>query len=136
MSLPRSCKLAEWRQRQAACRELQDEVARLQRDLARERENAMSAEEKTKARRLEALAHKVARRLANAGILAGWGAWHEQWEEKARQRRMLAAAGARLARPALVKCFGMWHKDWADEVHAGDASYQVRRPPRPPFPPG
>jgi len=30
--------------------------------------------------------------MANQGLLRGWGAWHELWELKARQMRMLAAA--------------------------------------------
>ena len=50
--------------------------------------------------------------MANQGILAGWGAWHEQWEEAARQKRMLAAAGARLARPALAAALAGWVADW------------------------
>ena len=57
------------------------------------------------------------RRIANAGIASGFSAWQEQWEEVARQKRMLAAAGARLARPALAAAVAHWRADWA--LHGG-----------------
>ena len=77
---------------------------------------AGTLEEQQKARRVEDLSHKAARRIANQGIIAGWTAWHEKWGEAARQRRMLAAASARLTKPQLVRCFGMWLQSWHEEA--------------------
>ena len=65
-----------------------------------------------RARRVEALAGKAMKRIQNAGIIAGWTAWQGQWEEVARQKRMLAAAGARLARPQLAAAVAHWRQDW------------------------
>ena len=42
-------------------------------------------------------ARKAMKRIQDAGIAAGWTAWQGQWEEAARQKRMLAGAAARLA---------------------------------------
>ena len=42
--------------------------------------------------RRQAVGVRAARRLANQGILRGWGAWHAMWEDKARKMRMIAAA--------------------------------------------
>ena len=75
-----------------------------------------SLEERQKQRRMEELAGKAARRMGNQGLVRGWTAWHEQWEEAARQRRMLAAASARLARPALAASLGAWLQSWHEEV--------------------
>ena len=44
-------------------------------------------------RRIAHLQQQAMRRIANAGIASGFSAWQEQWEEAARQKRMLAAAG-------------------------------------------
>ena len=57
---------------------------------------------------MEALAGKAMRRIQNAGLIRGWGAWQGRWEEAARQKRVLAGAAARLARPQLVTCFAHW----------------------------
>ena len=54
--------------------------------------------------------------MANAGLLRGWGAWHDKHEEVTRQRRMLAAAAARLARPMLVACVTAWIHSWQVSV--------------------
>jgi len=80
---------------------------------------AKQAEEQLEAEKEKRVAHlqqQAARRIANAGIASGFGAWQEQWEEKARQKRMLAAAGARLARPALAAALAAWRQDWAVEM--------------------
>ena len=52
--------------------------------------------------------------MGNQGILRGWTAWQEMWEEAARQKRMLAAAGARLAKPKLAACFSLWTASWLE----------------------
>ena len=58
--------------------------------------------------------------MANAGLSRGWSAWQEQWEEAARQRRMLAAAGARLLKPKLVACFVAWASSWQSDQKLTD----------------
>ena len=86
-------------------------------------EEAQAAREaKEREARVEALGKKAMRRIQNAGLAAGWGAWHEQWAEAAAQKRMLAAAGARLARPQLAATLAHWKADWhADHVLAANS---------------
>ena len=43
---------------------------------------------------------KAGARIKNQGIMKGWSAWLELWEEQVAQRQMLASAGARLLRRA------------------------------------
>ena len=50
--------------------------------------------------------------MCSQGLLRGWTAWHGQWEEAVRQKRMLAAAGARLSRPVLAAAVSHWQSDW------------------------
>ena len=64
------------------------------------------------------------RRIANAGLASGFSAWQEQWEEAARQKRMLAAAGARLARPQLAAAVALWVGEWR-EAEADKAAAEV-----------
>ena len=64
--------------------------------------------EKDKEGRVEHLGQKALKRIANQGIMRGWTAWSEQYLEKARQKRMIAAAGARLTRPALAAAVSHW----------------------------
>jgi hypothetical protein len=63
---------------------------------------------KQKEARVEQLAQKATKRILNQGIMRGWTAWSEQYLEKARQKRMIAAAGARLTRPALAAAVSHW----------------------------
>ena len=113
---------------QAAKERLRQEVERLQREIkeqlteaveaqrvALERQRATltgSLEAQEKEKRLEELSRKAAKRMSNQGILRGWAAWHEQYEEAARQKRMLAAAAARLAKPRLTACLWTWTQSW------------------------
>ena len=68
--------------------------------------------EQQRLRRTEEMAQRAAKRMSNQGILRGWAAWHEQYEEAARQKRMLAAAAARLAKPRLTACLSTWTQSW------------------------
>merc|ERR1740133_658232 len=68
--------------------------------------------EKAKEARVEQLTHKAIKRICNQGIMRGFSAWSEQYFAAARQKRMLAAAGARLARPALAAAVAHWRADW------------------------
>ena len=79
-----------------------------------ERLAAKLAQEKE--RRVEELYKKSAKRMGNQGILRGWSAWHELYEEMKAQRQMLASAGARLLRPKLAASMEHWRRDWEVEV--------------------
>ena len=68
--------------------------------------------EAEKEKRVAHLQQQAARRIANRGIAMGFTTWQEQWEEAARQKRMLAAAAARLACPALAAAVAHWVGDW------------------------
>ena len=74
--------------------------------------------EAEKEKRVAILQQQAARRIANAGISSGFSTWQEQWAEAARQKRMLAAAGARLARPALAAAVAHWMALWREEEEA------------------
>ena len=50
-------------------------------------------------KRVQHLATVGIRRMFQAGIAKGWSAWHDLWEEKVRQQRLLKAAAARLSKP-------------------------------------
>ena len=80
-------------------------------------------EEETREQRVAHLQQSAARRIANRDISMGFSAWQEQWEVAARQKRMLAAAGARLARPALAAAVAGWVADW----RAAEAERQEAR---------
>ena len=89
--------------------------------------------ERLEAERRERIAYlqqRAARRSANRDIAMGFSAWQEQWEEAARQKRMLAAAAGRLARPALAAAVAHWVGDWrlmADQKRLEAMSNQERR---------
>ena len=90
--------------------------------------DAAALEATERERRVEALAGKAMRRIQNAGLIRGWGAWQGRWEEAARQRRMLAGAAARLARPQLAACVAHWRAEWEAEGRA--AAAQARQAER------
>merc|ERR1740130_1804842 len=81
-------------------------------------EQAAMQLERDKEKRVEELCAKAAKRIGNQGLIKGWTGWHDMWEEQARQKRMLAAAGARLARPALAAAMVHWRADWDAELLA------------------
>ena len=86
---------------------------------------AMQAE-KDKEARVEHLAQKALKRIANQGIMRGWTAWSDQYQQAARQKRMLAAAGARIMRPALAKSLSHWKSDWETDRRK-QLAQEVRR---------
>ena len=75
-----------------------------------ERLAAKLAQEKE--RRVEELYKKSAKRMGNQGILRGWGAWREVYEDLVAKKQMLASAGARLLRPKLAASMTQWRSDW------------------------
>ena len=103
-------------ERQIACAERDELEAQLTSDSTGREEHAAKqaalALEAEKEKRVAHLQQQAMRRIANAGLASGFGAWQEQWEEAARQKRMLAAAGARLARPALAAAVALWVGEW------------------------
>ena len=88
---------------------MEGDFAAAQAAYAKQMEEQLEAE---KEKRVAHLQQQAMRRIANAGIASGFSAWQEQWEEAARQKRMLAAAGARLARPALAAALAGWVAEW------------------------
>ena len=79
--------------------------------------------EAEKEKRVAMLQQQAQRRMANRDLFAGWSVCHEQWAEAARQKRMLAAAGARLQRPQLVAAVSAWKVDW----QAAQAEKEAKR---------
>ena len=61
------------------------------------------------------------RRIGQLGLARGWSAWAAQWEERTRQQRLLAAAGARLLRPKLAASIAHWRSDWEAAERAAAA---------------
>merc|ERR1711903_354265 len=68
--------------------------------------------EEEKERRVEHLQRVAARRIGLGAVARGWSAWHAAWEERRRQRQMLASAGARLLRPKLAASVAHWRGAW------------------------
>ena len=90
-----------------------DSLSAAERGAAEAHGRALEARlEAEKEKRIAHLSQLAARRVSNREIASGFTAWQEQWAEAARQKRMLAAAGARLARPALAAALAGWVADW------------------------
>ena len=88
---------------------MEGDFAAAQAAYAKQMEEQLEAE---KEKRVAHLQQQAARRIANAGIASGFSRWQEQWEEAARKKRLVLAAGARLARPALAAALTGWVADW------------------------
>ena len=92
-------------------------------DIAMEHKNAArrwrrsSTAEREK--RVEDMRQKAARRMGNAGVLRGWTAWQELYDEQVAQRQMLASAGARLLRPKLAASIAHWRAHWEAAARGG-----------------
>ena len=103
-----------------------------------ELESRAKASQASAAKHLEAanenrvahLQQSAARRIANRGIAMGFTKWQGQWEQAARQKRMLVAAAERLARPALAAAVAYWVRSWrlvANDEQLEAMSNQERR---------
>ena len=68
--------------------------------------------EEEREKRIAHLQQSAARRMGNAGVLRGWTAWQELYDEQVAQRQMLASAGARLLRPKLAASIAHWRAHW------------------------
>ena len=98
-------------------------LERLRKELAGTAEEQAAAKaEAERERRVEELCGKAAKRMGNQGILRGWTAWVELYEELAAQRQMLASAGARLLRPKLAASFTAWRADYGAAAAAKTAT--------------
>ena len=64
------------------------------------------------------MSQKAMRRLGNQGLLRGWSAWHDQWSEAAKHKRMLAAASSRLLRPKVSAAYTAMRMDWQVRARA------------------
>ena len=103
---------------------LEAELASAHAAHAKQTAEGLVAEREKRAAHLQ---HSAARRMANRYIMMGFTTWQGQWEEAARQKRVLAAAGGRLARPALAAAVAHWVGEWRfSEVNlaAGDVARQ------------
>ena len=68
-------------------------------------------EKKEKEARIEYLKQSAMRRMKNAGVIKGWSAWVDMWEEKVQQRNMLKQAAGRLIAPQRSAAFKFWRDD-------------------------
>ena len=84
-----------------------------------------AAEEKEK--RVEQLAQRAMKRLSNQGIMRGFSAWQDGYLTAAKQKRMLAAAGARIMRPGLAMAVSHWKGDWEADRRTSLALQVQRR---------
>ena len=75
-------------------------------------EGARQDEKQRREARATGLQQSAVRRIAHRGLARGWSAWHAAWEERRRQRQMLASAGARLLRPKLAASVAHWRGAW------------------------
>ena len=55
------------------------------------------------------------RRLGKRDLGRGWQAWLDEFLEKRRKKRLLAAAAGRLIKPALTAALTQWRKGWQEE---------------------
>ena len=81
--------------------------------------------EEERAKRVEHLGQVGLRRIMQQGLAKGWSAWHEMWEEKARQQRLLKGAAARLAKPKLAAAVTHWVNSW--KVAEGKSAEMSKR---------
>ena len=103
------------RQELAEAREAMLDGRGLEAEMQRQLDEKLRLE---KEKRIEHLKNSAMRRIQNQGLLKGWGAWFEMWEEQVRKKRMLAGAAARMSKPALTACFSHWRHDWEGEQRA------------------
>ena len=78
--------------------QMEGDFATAQAMYQKQQEEALEAE---KEKRVAHLQQQAARRMGQADLANGWSVWQSQWEEKAAQKRMLAAAGAKLSKTIL-----------------------------------
>ena len=82
-------------------------------DLERQREEVRaSVAAHAREVQLHTMTARAARRLGRAAVLRGWTAWHDAWEAKTYQVRILRASGSRLRRPKLAATFIGWRVSW------------------------
>ena len=86
--------------------ELQDELAQVKldaRDSQAELEKTLAVKaEAERERRTEHIQEMAVRRLGTRDLGRGWQAWLDEFLERRRKQRLLAAAAGRLAKPALT----------------------------------
>ena len=105
---------------------LDDEIARLRAELARERDasDAARAEEaaaraaverereEERERRVEHLQSLALRRLGQIGLARGWGSWLDMYVRHTRQRSALLMVAGRMLRPRIAAALSAWRRDW------------------------
>ena len=102
--------------------ECMQELETARADAERERSNRSGLDdemqrqiEEEREKRVAHLQQIGVRRLIQQGLARGWNAWHDNYSDYQRKKRMLKGAGARLAKPKLVASFVKWRQDWEAE---------------------
>ena len=90
-------------------------------ELQRQHEEQM---EREKEKRVQHLGEMGLKRMLNQKLAMGWSAWHDLWEEKSRQQRLLKAAASRLTKPKLTAAMAWWRDDWRS-AEAGKLSMSM-----------
>ena len=99
--------------------ELEHELTKAKLD-AREEQAALAKSlaaraEAERERRTEHVQEMAVRRLGKRELGRGWQAWLDEYVERRRKQRLLAAAAGRLARPAQSAALTHWRKEWQAE---------------------
>ena len=81
--------------------------------------------ERERQKRVEHIAQIGLRRMFQGALAKGWSAWFDMWEEKTRQRRMLAASAGRLSKPKLAAAMNSWRHSWEAEEAAKREALQT-----------
>ena len=99
------------REKQKHADELEAKLARLRREMRSEHEaERVQWKLAQKEGALEGSYVSAARRMRHAGVLHGWTAWHEQWANYRRQKRLLSRSAEKLGAPKLRGCFHFWRE--------------------------
>jgi hypothetical protein len=76
------------------------------------------AKEEERNKRIKQVQDMAVRRIGKRDLTRGWTAWHDQWDEKQRRKRMLKAAGVKLLKPKMVYAYSFWRRGWMEETLA------------------
>ena len=99
--------------------ELEHELAKVKLDAREEQasfaKSLAARAEAERERRTEHVQEMAVRRLGKRELGRGWQAWLDEYMERRRKQRLLAAAAGRLARPAQSAALTHWRKEWQAE---------------------
>ena len=55
--------------------------------------------------------------MMNQGLVRGWTAWFELWEEKTTLLQRIRDVGNRFRAPEKASTFSFWYSDWQRQKH-------------------